>query len=258
MPRETPLRVIRVTRTAVLIASALALFIAGYSVVRFDTGLDIPLVSGLFILALALPSYLALLRWLGPAPGLFLLVALSVLPVIVEALAIVTGVPYGEFSYSPDLGYRVFSLVPWTMAFAYLPMLLGSFTAASHLVGNAPLRLIAGSAAFLVLVDLAVDPALVHAGFWEWPGGGLYYGIPAANFFGWFLTGALYSGILYRIAQGRLSTGSPVPAAVAGSLLLILSLWTGYLLWVGFLLPFFIGLVLLLALLYLTAMRPGA
>ncbi|WP_374725880.1 carotenoid biosynthesis protein [Paenibacillus sp. P22] len=35
-----------------------------------------------------------------------------------------------------------------------------------------------------------------RGGFWHWQDGGAYYGIPAANFAGWFVVGALLSLLL--------------------------------------------------------------
>jgi len=36
-----------------------------------------------------------------------------------------------------------------------------------------------------------LDPRMAHEGYWEWPGGGRYEGVPASNFTGWFITGLL-------------------------------------------------------------------
>ena len=219
----------------------------GYFFIHLDAGPYTGLVSAAFIVLLALPSYAALIRWLSSFRALGILFVLSVLAITVEALAIVTGFPFGEFSYSGDLGYRVFGLVPWTVAFAYRPMLLGSIAVASHIAGTAPARFIVASGLVLVLVDLVVDPALVHAGMWVWPGGGLYYGIPATNFLGWFITGSIYAGIFYAAARQELSVGLQVPIAVAASLLLILGLWTGYLFWAGLSIPAATGVLLFAA-----------
>lgn len=34
-----------------------------------------------------------------------------------------------------------------------------------------------------------LDPRMVRDGYWTWPGGGRYEGVPASNFAGWFATG---------------------------------------------------------------------
>ncbi|MDT8356971.1 MAG: carotenoid biosynthesis protein [Methanomicrobiaceae archaeon] len=195
-------------------------------------------LSTLFIIALALPSLFALLRWLGPARGAAAAVVLGALSLAVEALAVLTGIPYGAFSYSPALGLSLFDLVPWTVAFAYLPILLGAVTLASR-VGSFPAR-VAATGGLVVLADLAIDPGAVHAGFWAWSGGGPYYGVPPVNFAGWAITGMLYGAIFFLLVGGE-----KVPPGVASSLMLIIALWSGYNLGNGLLLPGAIGLLFL-------------
>ena len=231
----------RITRPALLLAG-LALFLAAFLVVRFDDSAVPPAVPVVFLIALALPSYAALVRWLGPARGIALLLLLSLLPLAVEAYAVATGVPYGRFTYSADLGYRVFGLVPWTVAFAYLPMLLGAVALAAAAFGTAWSRLVPAGVFVLLLVDLVVDPAAVHAGLWVWLAGGAYYGVPASNFAGWVLTGVVYIMLFRLIAGGR-----PIPGMVAASLLLILAFWTGYLTRSGLAVPALLGAALAVA-----------
>lgn len=227
-----------------LVISAIALFLSGLTVVSFDAELDMPLVSSMFIVLMALPSYYVFLRYAGAKRSAVLLVVLSILPLLVEAQAVVTGFPYGEFYYSQALGGKLFGLVPWTVAFAYLPILLGSFAIASrYWPTNAP-KLIAGSAVILMVVDLVLDPAIVHAGLWIWTEGGPYYGIPTVNFLGWILTGLIYSAILYIGLRDLLESSGALPIGVASSLLLILALWTGYVIKAGLVAPSLIGLAL--------------
>ncbi|MHA1310002.1 MAG: carotenoid biosynthesis protein [Candidatus Helarchaeota archaeon] len=45
--------------------------------------------------------------------------------------------------------------------------------------------------AIMMSWDLINDPVMVARGNWYWPEGGLYYGIPLMNYFGWFSTSAL-------------------------------------------------------------------
>ncbi len=241
----------------VLLPAALILFLAGLLVVRFDTPGLPSVVSVAFLVGLALPSYAALVRWLGAARGIGILFLLSLLPLLVEAYAVITGVPYGRFTYSPHLGYPLFGLVPWTVAFAYLPMLLGAVTVASAAAGTAWYRLIPAGTFLLLLIDLVIDPAAVHAGLWIWVEGGIYYGVPLSNFVGWVLTGAVYIALVSLIASRNLATARSVPGMVASSLLLILAFWTGYLAQNGLLIPVLLGAGLFAAT-CLTVFRDGS
>jgi len=215
-----------------------AVFISSsYFMARFS---DVPVfsqVSGVFIVALATPSYVALVLWAGAKRGLTALTFLSILPVLVEAAAIFTGFPYGEFTYSGRLGFMFLGVVPWSVAFAYPPILLGSMAYASRLRADR-LGFSALSAIFNVAVDLVVDPGAVHSGFWGWAEPGAYYGVPVVNFLGWLLTGFLYANVFYSLTGGE----TPIDARVSSSLFLVLCFWAGYLLINGLYLPAALGL----------------
>ena len=46
----------------------------------------------------------------------------------------------------------------------------------------------------VVAIDLLMDPMMVKVGNWQWIGGGIYYGIPFGNFWGWFIVVVCSSG----------------------------------------------------------------
>ena len=228
-----------------LIATSVILFLVSYFVYIFPEHPGFTPLSFLFIIGMALPSYVSLARWMGKARASVIISMLSAAAVIVEGIAIVTGFPYGHFSYSGALGYMLLGLVPWSVAFAYPPILLGSLTAASHLIESKGWRLITVATLLTVSVDLVLDPAAVALGFWGWDAGGSYYGVPAVNFIGWLVTGGLYNGMLLLALRDKIAMGSNVPIDVSYSLPLILSFWTGFALWSGMLLPCLVGLALL-------------
>jgi len=228
-----------------LIATSVILFLVSYFVYIFPEHPGFTPLSFLFIIGMALPSYVSLARWMGKARASVIISMLSAAAVIVEGIAIVTGFPYSHFSYSGALGYMLLGLVPWSVAFAYPPILLGSLTAASHLIESKGWRLITVATLLTVSVDLVLDPAAVALGFWGWDAGGSYYGVPAVNFIGWLVTGGLYNGMLLFALRDKIAMGSNVPIDVSYSLPLILSFWTGFALWSGMLLPCLVGLALL-------------
>ena len=45
------------------------------------------------------------------------------------------------------------------------------------------------AAGALTAWDVFLDPRMAQDGYWTWPGGGRYEGVPASNFAGWFITG---------------------------------------------------------------------
>lgn len=227
----------RLVQYAVILAGIL--FIAGFLVVDPDPRYQV--VSGLFILLLALPSFAVLILWLGIRRGLGILVVFSLLPLLVEAGAVATGLPYGRFSYSTAIGPVLFGLVPLSVAAAYLPILLGGISLSR--TGTTLLRAVLLSTGWVLLADLVIDPAAVHAGFWVWENPGIYYGIPLSNFLGWALTGFIYAGLFFLLTSRPGRSLSFPPPMMAVSLLLIMALWSGYLFGEMLLLPACIGLV---------------
>jgi putative membrane protein len=99
------------------------------------------------------------------------------------------------------------------------------------------------STGFVLLADLVIDPAAVHAGFWIWENPGLYYGIPISNFIGWALTGLIYSWLFFTLTSQQERPFPCPPAMMAASLLLIMALWSGYLFRNQLLVPAVLGLM---------------
>uniref|UniRef100_A0A7C3F6E1 Carotenoid biosynthesis protein n=1 Tax=Candidatus Methanomethylicus mesodigestus TaxID=1867258 RepID=A0A7C3F6E1_9CREN len=233
---------------AASLVGAASFAVMGFLASAFESQAPTGSVSSLFILFMAAPSFLAALRWLGVCRGTLILGLLAVASLIVEALAVETGIPYGEFQYGTDIGTLVFGKVPWTVPFAYLPMLLGAIA----LAGNAKfgyrswLKLCALASFVNVAIDLAVDPAAVAASFWQWSTPGYYYGVPLINFAGWLLTGFIYSSIFYFFARSKIRDGG-IPIRLSISLLWILCFWSAFLIDRGILLPACVGIVLTIA-----------
>ena len=207
------------------------------SLVRFapKTPFD-PVISAVLIIALALPSYYHLVRSEGLIRGIALITGLSLLSMTVEAIGVLTGVPYGSFHYAGAIGTAVIGPVPWTVGFAYVPLLLGTTALAGRLLPNHSLATRAAASAFLlVAVDLVLDPGAALLGYWVWNDPGAYYGIPLSNYAGWLLTGTLYSALVF------MTTRHPLPLETAWSLLLITCFWTGVALGATMLVPVVIG-----------------
>jgi putative membrane protein len=108
----------------------------------------------------------------------------------IELLGVHTGVPYGEFYYGVDLGPTLFG-VPVGLPVFFIPLVMNAYLLVSLLLGeragSRTLRLVAVVAAVLAM-DLVLDPGAVALGFWVYPNGGAYYGVPLSNYAGWVLS----------------------------------------------------------------------
>lgn len=233
---------------------ALCFFLASWLVAKIPIGNTVTWVSALFIVLLALPSYYYLLQWYGLQKSVLIIVIFGIFPIIIEAIGISTGFPYGEFHYTDQMGFKILGLVPWSVAFAFAPLLLGSITIASQVTRNTRLALPL-STALLVIVDLVLDPAAVVLNIWVWSEPGPYYGIPLSNYVGWFVTAFIASLLLHFMTATELGVVERLPSNVASSLLLSLAFWTGYSVWIAFFIPATIGMTMLIVLIYYVVIR---
>ncbi len=118
-------------------ASVTAVFLASLTVVDFG---PVPETGGASVLAVALfsiPSFVAFLRWAGCKRGTLVLAAIGAAATAVEGISVLTGFPYGRFSYSDALGPLLFGVVPFALPLSYLPLLLGAVSVARRLAGGA-------------------------------------------------------------------------------------------------------------------------
>ncbi|WP_099520939.1 carotenoid biosynthesis protein [Paenibacillus sp. BIHB 4019] len=107
----------------------------------------------------------------------------------VEWLSVTTGWPFGEYSYTPVLGFLLGS-VPVTIACAWVGVFLNGMLLARG--SNRWLRALQ-IGLFTVTLDLVLDPVSYARGYWLWEGDGAYFGIPATNFISWFMISAALS-----------------------------------------------------------------
>jgi len=104
-----------------------------------------------------------------------------------ELLGVATGRPFGHYTYSDKLGPRVGG-VPLLAACAWAMMSRPAWTVAGRISRRRALRVPLAAGA-LTAWDAFLDPRMARDGYWSWPQGGRYEGIPASNFAGWFATG---------------------------------------------------------------------
>ncbi len=222
----------------ITLSIAVALIISGYFVATQPITPNMAAVSSVSVLFFALPSYLAAVLLSGKKRAAVLLGLLGIYALCIESLAIKTGVPYGEFVYKDVLGNKIFGLTPWTVAFAYPPIILLTywFARLRH-EANETGKIIFSTAFDAMLIDLVLDPAAVRLGFWYWEKGGFFYNVPLINFMGWLLT----ASIAAVIAHALLRKQKHVPPAFAYSGLMVLWFWICVNMWLGHVWPSLIG-----------------
>jgi bisanhydrobacterioruberin hydratase len=237
-------QVLRATPRPLILASALFFGIA-YFAIRFPETPGAGSYVSTFLIAL--PSFVALFGYLGPRRAALSLLALSAFGYAIEAIGVVTGLPYGSFYYGDALGGRLLGLVPYLLPISYAPLVIGAVAASwNDSLVNHRVFFIFRAALLLVLMDGVLDPGAAFLGFWIWPEGGAYYGVPLSNYAGWLLSGALAAALL--LAVGRWRT-APLPGLLDGAIL-ALAFWTGVAVFSALIVPALLGAALFAYLLH--------
>jgi putative membrane protein len=119
-----------------------------------------------------------------------------------------TGYPFGPYSYTTQLGYRVLGLVPFNIPTSWFFMLYCALAICGRLLAprdDARSKWVWAIVGGVVLTawDVSMDPAMVTTAHWLWhledPAGkpawiaflttDFFYGMPITNWLGWLLTG---------------------------------------------------------------------
>jgi uncharacterized membrane protein len=129
-----------------------------------------------------------------------------------------TGLPFGPYSYTNQLGYKILGLVPFNIPTSWFYMLYCSLAICGRLLpakNDGTSRwwwaLVAG--VVLTAWDVSMDPAMVASVHWLWhlPSlegmplwqsiliGGHFYGMPLTNWLGWLLTGIIVARVMLAI-----------------------------------------------------------
>ena len=163
---------------------------------------------------------------------------------IAELLSTRVGIPFGLYHYTgATRGAELFvSNVPIfsPMSFPFLAyagfclarVALPRAWAAGR-AGRARMVLLAG--ALMTLLDVVIDPLAVLGDRWflghvfDYPAGGVYFGVPLSNFVGWLLVGWTTVGGLVLV--GKSGSGSPRLGVALYYLVLIFNL--GVTFWIG-------------------------
>ena len=156
----------------------------------------------------------------GARRGPGLLAAAGAVGFATELAGVASGRPFGHYRYGRGLGRQVGG-VPLLAAAAWAMMARPAWVVAGHVTARRAAR-VAAAAGALTAWDVFLDPRMVREGYWTWPGGGRYEGVPLSNYLGWLLTGSAIFTV-WSAVEGD------VPLSPADDGALALYAWT----WVG-------------------------
>jgi uncharacterized membrane protein len=187
-------------RPSVVGTAALAVMIAGLLAIAI---LDIGPLIGIGADADAILTLLAALIFvfvhgaiaLGPRN----MIAFSLITIVVsfssEAIGVATGVVFGAYHYTDQLGPKLLGVPPMIqigyLATGYASVMMGRIILSllRPVTGWAVLAASLAGAFIMVSWDVAMDPyQSTVTGDWIWHDGGGYFGVPLHNYAGWFGT----------------------------------------------------------------------
>lgn len=197
-------------------------------------------ILSLFIISL--PLFFFLVSKYGWNTFLKLIISLSVFALLIEYTGLVTGWPYGEFTYTAHLGYKIFGILPWTVGFSWAPLVIGSVAIVYTTTQNKFLRIIL-PVLVLLIFDLLFDPVAVKLGMWSYISGGDYYNVPLQNFLGWIFSGLIGSLISFSILNKYPKDNI---IHLSYSFFISIVFWCIVALGFGLTVPFYFGLILAL------------
>lgn len=154
----------------------------------------------------------------GWGRALTLLAVGSLISLGSELLGTSTGLPFGPYSYTTLLGYRIAGLVPFPIPLSWFYMVYASLAITGRILkpgdseATKTLWALAGGA-ILTAWDVAMDPAMSKATpHWLWETDGFFYGMPLINWFGWFLTGSIVARAMLAVVGPRGFSGKVSPS----------------------------------------------
>lgn len=105
---------------------------------------------------------------------------------LVEAIGVNTGVIFGEYSYGPVLGLKIWG-TPLMIGVNWLLLAYTTWDMTGRVKIPVVLRVIA-AAALLVFFDFFIEPVAISMGMWSWNDGH----IPLQNYLAWFIVSLIF------------------------------------------------------------------
>jgi len=184
------------------------------------------------------------LRWIGGWRVVAMFGVASLIALASELLGTRTGYPFGGYSYTPLLGYRILGLVPFPIPISWTFILYCSLAMCGRLLparDDGRTRLLWAFVAGLILTawDVAMDPAMVRTAHWLWHEPGPFYGMPFTNWIGWVVTGTVIAWVMLRfvppgvVAERVSPTRLPLVLYAVNGLMPIAICFRHGLLWAG-------------------------
>lgn len=173
---------IEASKRKLVLTRGFLLMVFGFGVL----GLSIPQTRPYFLLATPFTLLLAAIllfsyhiKW--TKGDVIFLVLVYLAGFTLEALGVYTGAIFGPYTYGNTLGYQVFN-VPLVIGLNWTTLIYCIVNIVNR-TGWKSYSVAALGAAFMVAIDLLIEPVAIALDFWNWEGGV----IPLQNYVAWFV-----------------------------------------------------------------------
>lgn len=166
----------------------------------------------------AVAGFCFLARCLGVGKAAVVFVVSFALALSSELSGTATGLPFGAYSYSDLLGYKIAGLVPFNIPTSWFYMLVASLAICGRFLpatddGTSKWWWALVGGTVLTAWDVSMDPAMVKTAHWLWHvpdlsarsafeqfiGTPFFFGMPLTNWLGWLLTGIVVARVMLAI-----------------------------------------------------------
>lgn len=196
-------------------------------------------ISVFFMVSLSIPAYFVLIKKTDQNKALKAILALSIFSMAIETVGVLTGFPYGQFTYGERLGAKI-GVIPWTVSFGWVPLVIAAWALTEmYLKKLSTVKKSMAGAAILTIFDLVLDPGSAALNFWQWTSEGIYYTVPVSNYLGWLFSGFIGMLIIIKILKDETPHRYLLLTAFFGNIF-----WTSIALMEGMLIPLVIGIAL--------------
>ena len=155
--------------------------------------------NAVFLCLAAAVVFQTICRQEGPSRTLAAFFLVSVLSAALETVGTLTGFPFGQYYYSERLGWKIASVLPFTIPLAWWVIVgSGHFVLRCMFPFWSRLRIALGVGLWALVHDLLLEPfAWRVRGYWSWgPWDDPMSGVPASNYVTWFVAAAVMSRLM--------------------------------------------------------------
>jgi len=152
--------------------------------------------TSIYLFVQALFSTIILIEAVGKKRSFISVSLVFLFSLLIETVGVITGYPFGEYTYTVTLQPLLFSTVPIAIGFAWITLSVNSFLIVKCFLKNRnTFLLIVLSGALIVCIDVLLEPfASFVNNYWIWKNGN----IPIQNYLSWFVIGMLFSFTLNK------------------------------------------------------------